>query len=85
MNKPNCYKCKYRGSLPGDTHSICKHPSLGNEQIEIFLNMIIGKQANTLNIRGDTHGIEKGWFMWPANFDPIWLNNCDGFKSREEK
>lgn len=21
-----CYKCKYRGDLPGDTHSCCQYP-----------------------------------------------------------
>lgn len=29
-----CYKCKYRGSLPGDTHSCCKNPlafAIGDE------------------------------------------------------
>ena len=23
--KPNCYKCKYRGDIPGDAHSCCKN------------------------------------------------------------
>jgi hypothetical protein len=35
-----------------------------------------------LNIQGDPHGIRSGWFMWPANFDPVWLINCDGFEKR---
>ena len=26
MNKPNCYKCSHRRSIPGDAHSYCKHP-----------------------------------------------------------
>ena len=26
MNKPDCYSCVYRGSIPGDAHSCCaKH------------------------------------------------------------
>jgi hypothetical protein len=28
---------------------------------------------------GDLHGISKGWFRWPFNFDPTWLISCDGF------
>ncbi len=23
--KPNCYKCKYRATVPGDTHSRCNN------------------------------------------------------------
>jgi hypothetical protein len=32
-----------------------------------------------LDIRGDSHGIRMGWFFWPANYDPVWLENCNGF------
>ena len=32
---------------------------------------------------GNDHGIRSGWFMWPINFDPVWLEECDGYK--EEK
>src|SRR3990167_11061705 len=37
-----------------------------------------------LNIRGNPHGIKHGWFSWPYNFDPIWLENCDGFEEKEK-
>ena len=58
--KPNCYKCKYRGTIPGDCHSSC---------------------SNTKAIvEGDLHGIRNGWFFYPLNFDPVWLEECDGFK-----
>jgi len=36
-----------------------------------------------LNIRGNPHGIKRGWFSWPYNFDPVWLENCDGFEEKE--
>lgn len=29
------------------------------------------------NIKGDSHGIKNGWFCFPFNFDPVWLENCD--------
>lgn len=32
-----------------------------------------------LNIRAVEHGVRNGWFVWPVNFDPTWLQNCDGF------
>lgn len=30
-------------------------------------------------VTGNAHGIRKGWFFWPLNFDPVWLDSCDGF------
>jgi hypothetical protein len=27
MSKPNCYKCKARGTIPGDAHSTCANRS----------------------------------------------------------
>ena len=56
---PNCYKCKHRKTIPGDS----------------------------LKAIGNPHGIKSGWFMWPMNFDPIWLDLCNGFEDdgRREK
>lgn len=36
-------------------------------------------------VNGDEYGIKKGWFMWPFNFDPIWLDECDGFEEIKKK
>jgi len=35
-------------------------------------------------VRGAAHGIKQGWFLWPINFDPVWLESCDGFKHKNE-
>lgn len=35
------------------------------------------------NVKGNAHGIRSGWFMWPVNFDPTWLESCDGFSNNE--
>ncbi len=61
-DKPNCYKCKHRGTLPGNAHSKCVHPD-----------------GQALTIKASQHGINSGWFVWPHNFDPVWLQACDGF------
>jgi hypothetical protein len=39
------------------------------------------KRCNNIaaKVTGHEHGIRKGWFMWPLNFDPTWLISCDGF------
>jgi hypothetical protein len=36
-----------------------------------------------LGVTGNAHGIKNGWFCWPFNFDPIWLESCNGFTPRE--
>jgi len=78
--KFNCYECEYRGTIPGVRHSKCCYPGLKNGMLDIFAgNSEIIKK---LKIRGNEHGIKSGWFMWPCNFDPVWLENCEGFKER---
>lgn len=37
-------------------------------------------EAMSLKVKGDEVGIRNGWFMWPYNFDPVWLIECNGFK-----
>ena len=39
----------------------------------------------TANVKGNPHGITKGWFFWPYNFDPVWLNACDGMEEIEDR
>lgn len=87
--KPNCYKCKHRRTIPGDCHTRCAHPKVveGNDSDNPFTLMAAMFSGDTveatkeLDIRGDANGIRNGWFMWPANFDPVWLQNCNGFES----
>ena len=81
---PNCYECVYRGEVPGDAHSRCCHPSVKQDSnpFGALVEMLQGKNneaAKTLGISGHETGIRRGWFMWPANFDPVWLNTCNGF------
>jgi hypothetical protein len=95
----NCYTCIYRGTIPGDCHSCCRHPDsgLGGDNSDPMLNLIaifasVGRcapitnlnGAKKLQICGDPHGIRNGWFNWPYNFDPTWLKSCNGFLSKEE-
>lgn len=87
-----CYDCKYRGTIPGDAHSCCNHPSNKTLLENPFLNMMsilgsarkidLGIPANLLNIKANEHGVRSGWFNYPFNFDPVWLENCDGFTQK---
>ncbi len=94
MDKPNCYECEWRGSVPGSAHICCKHPSLKEATDNPMLQMAgifasVGRfppmvvNSPELNIKGNQHGIKSGWFNFPFNFDPVWLEECNGFKPKE--
>lgn len=84
MQKPDCYKCKYRGSVPGDAHSCCRYPGNDTDMFAFFEKCNFLNMAK-LNIQAESHGIKMGWFFWPVNFDPVWLRNCDGFTPKEQQ
>lgn len=79
----DCYKCKYRGDIPGDAHSCCRYPGNETGLFDFFSaeNLIMAKK---LNIKADAYGISAGYFCWPVNFDPVWLKNCNGFTPKED-
>ena len=94
--KVNCYDCKYKGEVPGSAHICCKHPSLeqatNTPMMQIagifasvgrFPPMVVNSPE--LNIKGNPHGISHGWFNFPFSYDPIWLENCDGFEAKTSK
>ena len=92
MDKPNCYDCKFRRNVPGDTHSSCVHPGgaevIGNnplaQALAIFMDYkpIEAEMKEPLRITANPHGIRMGWFHYPVNFDPAWLESCNGFEKR---
>lgn len=41
--------------------------------------------GEAVHVKGNPHGIKNGWFNWPWNFDPTWLETCDGFEAKKEK
>ena len=93
MDKPNCYECKHRKDVLGDVHSRCAHPKLegimAHSVVQILaLVSTVGRGLPIdidvgLNIAGNPHGIKHGWFSWPFNFDPTWLETCDGWEEEE--
>jgi hypothetical protein len=97
MDKPNCYECKHKGSVPGSAHSSCRHPRTAESHDNAMANMFaifasVGRSdpqidttaASALGISAKRHGIVNGWFNWPWDFDPTWLTNCAGFESKRE-
>ena len=91
--KFDCWNCRYRGSVAGSAHICCNHPSLAQikenpmlEMMAIFASVgrspAMNVNSKELNIKGNLHGIKSGWFNFPFNFDPVWLENCDGFENK---
>lgn len=90
--KFNCFKCKHRGEVPGSCHISCKHPSIeeatSEEKVQTLLASVgrspqVERECKDLNIKGNPQGIAGGWFHFPFNFDPTWLENCDGFEAKD--
>lgn len=79
IEKPNCYNCKFCKDIIGDAHKQCVHPKIGGER-NIFGFAAFLKGHNPLNITADPSGIKNGWFIWPINFDPVWLKTCNGYQ-----
>jgi hypothetical protein len=90
--KPNCYDCQHRRDIAGDAHSRCAHPDLPEpsplaELLAIFAG--VGRAAPVtgqapFSVRGNATGIARGWFNWPFNFDPTWLEECGGFQVKQQ-
>lgn len=59
-----CFSCKFKEDIPGDTHVKCIKP-------DQFM-------------QGHSHGIKRGWFNYPINFDPVWkLTKCNNYLSKK--
>lgn len=36
-------------------------------------------------VEGSEHGISHGWFCYPFDYDPIWLEFCDSFEEKDKE
>lgn len=90
--KPQCHKCIHVGAVPGSAHACCQHPRAGGKdagQSAMAILASVGRVGPVIDVEGaaslkivaNPHGIRRGWFNWPYNFDPTWLQACDGFEA----
>ncbi|KKM20558.1 hypothetical protein LCGC14_1644330, partial [marine sediment metagenome] len=42
-------------------------------------------KSTNIKVRGNAYGIKSGWFNHPFNFDPVWLEECTGFKKKRRR
>ena len=69
----NCYECEFRGSNSdkGSAHSHCK------------LYWQYKKHKDDFP-KGNKRAKEKGWFDFPYDYDPIWIEeDCERFMPKE--
>lgn len=61
MPQPNdkCRKCPYSQAAPGSSH-----------HLECHYSWITQPEPAPA---GDEHGKRNGWWLFPINFDPIWM------------
>lgn len=76
--KPNCYKCKYRGEIPGNAHSKCVHPSISE-----ITNCAEAEIIGLLGSRGIARlGLNLGAIINNAPNNPLGVRGSDhGVKS----
>jgi len=83
----DCWKCKWSREIPGDTHLRCVHPKTGIDEDDALgqlLSLLGNRTASMMNtglkVKINPHGLKNGWANHPFNFDPIWIEECEGFE-----
>ena len=89
----NCYQCQFKGEVPGSAHSSCGLikamlkgiPDHKVASIETMIMLGVAKLSTEDEdlIDLDPHGVKNGWANWPLDFDPVWVNKCNGFTEKE--
>ena len=68
--KKNCYNCAYKNIIPGSAHFKC---------------VFNWKKSNKTSPKANEHGIKKGWYIFPFNFDPVWQEEpCQAYSKIED-
>ncbi len=62
--------------LPADKCRSCKYMTTNGGTHHI------GCSKRNVLVSGSEHGIKNGWFEFPYNFDPIWLEECVSYRSK---
>ncbi len=87
-----CHKCKHRLPVPGSCHSSCSHPANDADDPMARLMAILSSvgmnatlvsaTASKIKVELNAHGVAHGWCNFPFDFDPIWVDACEGFEER---
>lgn len=82
--KPDCYKCEWRGKVCGSAHSSCNHPFIKKATDDPLGNIMstfasvgrvppVSVDTKELNIQAEEYGVKNGWFNSDCGADYILL------------
>ncbi len=81
MCERSCSTCAYMKRIPGDCHIKCDYPLMNKETSSILslasiANPIAFNQEveRMFGFTASEHGLLAGYFCFPDNFDPTWMN-----------
>lgn len=78
----NCYECKHRRNLIGDCHSSCSAvPDSVKFQAFSIVQLMGQLKTECTDVQFKAHGVKNGWYNWPLNFDPIWVESCSLYEN----
>lgn len=86
----DCNKCVFKMDNTGSHHVACTIPTLANIPEVGFLSEVMARaHQEHISIGGviviNGHGVRNGWAMYPLNFDPIWIEQCNFYKEKEQE
>ena len=65
-----CRACGYKAGIPGDDHISC---------------LFDWGKSWWVMPNGEAHGIAHGWYVFPFNYDPIWMREeCMAFSKEAD-
>jgi hypothetical protein len=93
----SCYKCRFRGEVPGSAHSSCRviTENTSNKEKAMELEILLASHQVEMTVKNtgepegepvvklNEHGVKNGWAAWPLDFDPIWVQDCRFFTEKE--
>lgn len=85
-----CYQCRHRRTVAGSVHSSCNYlreklsSTLDTREITMLeigfsVGALVFKQEE---VTFNQTGVQRGWALWPTNFDPAWLEVCKLFEEK---
>lgn len=80
MTKNNCFNCDFKGSVAGSCHSSCNYPKIDKHtKLKIYTGIISNFPETNQFLKEnfgftvDKHPVVNGWFNFPIDFDPSWI------------
>jgi hypothetical protein len=78
--------------VPGSCHSSCNHPKVADDNpmaklMAIFASVgrigpVVSPNVLNMKVKLNSHGVKNGWCNFPFDFDPVWVDECEGFEAR---